>query len=364
MTAFIDDPRSRAAAFCDRFGLRLPILLAPMAGACPPSLSIAVMRAGGFGACAALLMQPDEMESWAVEVRAHSNGPFQINLWIPDPPPVRNRSHEARVREFLSRWGPPVAEDAGEMTPPNFEEQCQALLRIAPAAVSSIMGLYPPNFVAELKSRRIPWFATATTVTEAQAAEAAGADVIIAQGMEAGGHRGAFDPTKAEQQLVGLFARVPAIVDAVRIPVVAAGGIADGRGVAAALTLGASAVVIGTAFLRCPEVKVHPAWADALARTKPEQTILSRAFSGKPGRSIATDYVRDALAADAPIPAPYPVQRGLTTAMRADAQKSGDLQRMQAWAGQSAALARAESASLVTEWFWSEALARLPQSNS
>jgi nitronate monooxygenase len=141
----MDDPRSRAAAFCDRFGLRLPILLAPMAGACPPPPSIAVMRAGGFGACAALLMQPKEIEDWAGEVRANVEGPFQINLWIPDPPPIRDRSHEARVREFLSRWGPPVPEDAGDMTPPNFDEQCQALLRTAPTAVSSIMGLYPPS---------------------------------------------------------------------------------------------------------------------------------------------------------------------------------------------------------------------------
>lgn len=360
--ALMDDPRSRAAAFCDRFGLRLPILLAPMAGACPPSLSISVMRAGGFGACAALLIQPDEIEEWAAEVRANVNGPFQINLWIPDPPPVRDRSHEARVREFLSRWGPPVPEDAGDMTLPNFDEQCRALLRIAPAAVSSIMGLYPPSFVAELKSRRISWFATATTVAEAKEAEAAGADVIIAQGMEAGGHRGAFDATKAEQQLVGLFALVPAIVDAVRIPVVAAGGIADGRGVAAALILGASAVVIGTAFLRCPETNVPSAWADALATTTPEQTILSRAFSGRPGRSIATDYTCGALAADAPAPAPYPVQRGLTTPMRSDAEKSGDVQRMQAWAGQSAALARAESASTVTKRVWNEAEALLGKS--
>jgi nitronate monooxygenase len=359
MSAFIGNPRSRAAEFCDRFGLRMPILLAPMAGACPPSLSIAVMSTGGFGACGALLMQPDEIEDWATEVRSNVQGPFQINLWIPDPPPVRDRSHEARVREFLSHWGPPVPEEAGDTTPPKFEEQCQALLRIAPTAVSSIMGLYVPSFVSELKSRRISWLATATTVTDAKAAEAAGADVIIAQGMEAGGHRGAFDATKAEQQLVGLLALVPAIVDAVHIPVIAAGGIADGRGVAAALILGASAAVIGTAFLRCPEAAVHPAWAEALADTTPERTILSRAFSGKPSRSIATDYVRAALESDAPTPAPYPVQRGLTTAMRLEAQRSGDVHRMQAWAGQSAALARVESASLVTERVWSEAQALL-----
>ncbi len=359
MTAFVEDPRNRAAAFCDRFGIRVPILLAPMAGACPPSSSIAVMRAGGFGACAALLMQPKEIEYWAAEVRANVDGPFQINLWIPEPPPVRDRSHEAHVCEFLSRWGPPVPEDAGDITLPNFNEQCETLLRIAPAAVSSIMGLYPPPFVAGLKSRRISWFATATTVADAKKAEAAGADVVIAQGMEAGGHRGAFDATKAEQQLVGLVALLPAIVDAVRIPVVAAGGIADGRGVAAALILGASAAVIGTAFLRCPETKLHPAWADALANTTPERTILTRAFTGKPGRSIATDYVRAALAPDAPTPAPYPVQRGLTTPMRLEAQKSGDVQRIQAWAGQSAALGRAESASVVTERVWSDAQALL-----
>src|SRR6266404_2117071 len=320
----MDDPRSRAAGFCARFGIRVPILLAPMAGSCPPSSSIAVMRAGGFGACAVLLMQPKEIEEWAAEVRANMDGPFQINLWIPDPPPVRDRSHEARVREFLSRWGPPVPEDAGDIALPNFDEQCQALLRITPAAVSSIMGLYPPTFVAELKSRRISWFATATTVAEAKAAEAAGADVIIAQGMEAGGHRGAFDATKAEQQLVGLVALVPAIVDAVRIPVVAAGGIADGRGVAAALILGASAAVMGTAFLRCPETKVHPAWGDALGKTAPEQTVLTRGFSGRLGRSIATDYARATLAPAAPAPAPYPVQRGLTNLMRLEAQKVGD----------------------------------------
>jgi nitronate monooxygenase len=351
----MNDPRRRAAEFCDRFGLKMPILLAPMAGACPPSLSIAVMRAGGMGACGALLMDPEEIRSWVDEVRAEVGGAFQLNLWIPDPPPVRDRDHEAIVREFLSRWGPRVPENATEIKLQDFDAQCEALLRAKPAAVSSIMGLYPPGFVSELKRAGIAWFATATTVTEAKQAEAAGADLIIAQGMEAGGHRGAFDAAKAEQQLVGVLALVPAIVDVVKIPVVAAGGIGDARGVAAALMLGSNAAVIGTAFLRCPEAKLHPAWADALAQTLPEQTLVSRAFSGRPGRSIATDYAKAAAAPDAPEPAPYPIQRGLTNPMRLDAQQRGDLQRMQAWAGQSAALARNEPATAAAERIWNEA---------
>ena len=214
------------------------------------------------------------------------------------------------------------------------------------------MGLYPANFVTQLKARGIAWFANVSTVAEAKAAEAAGADVIVAQGMEAGGHRGCFDAPLAEMQQVGLFALLPAVVDAVRLPVVATGGIADPRGIAAALTLGASAVQIGTGFLRCPEAKIHPAWAQALAQTPPEGTMLTRAFSGRAGRSIATQYVRAAAGATAPDPAPYPVQRGLTAAMRQAAQQKGDVQRMQAWAGQSSGMARADPAAEVLEYLW------------
>ncbi len=347
--------QSRAEAFCRRFGLQLPILLAPMAGASAPSLSIAVMNAGSLGACGALLMQPSDIVAWADEVRTKGNGPYQINLWIPDPPPHRDRAHEDQVRAFLERFGPPVAPTAGDATPPDFAAQCEALLAIRPPIVSSVMGLYPPDFVAKLKNSGIAWFANVSTVAEARAAEQAGADVVAVQGMEAGGHRGCFDAAEAERQMVGLFALVPAVVDAVNIPVVATGGIADARCVAAALLLGASAAQIGTALLRCPEAKLHPAWADALARTAPEDTMVSRAFSGRAGRSIATDYVRAATAPEAPPPAPYPVQRGLMAAMRNEAQRVGDANRMQVWAGQSARLARAEPAGKVVQDIWDEA---------
>ena len=304
-------------------------------------------------------MQPKAILEWAAEVRGRSNGAFQLNLWVPDPPPKRDPAHEQEIRRFLAQWGPEVPIEAGSATPPDFSAQCDALLNAAPPIVSSVMGLYPPEFVARLKARNITWFANISTVAEARAAEAAGADVVVAQGMEAGGHRGCFDAARAEHELVGLFALLPAVVDAVRIPVVATGGIADGRGVAASLLLGASAAQIGTAFLRCPEAKTPPAWAEALAVTPPEGTIVSRVFSGRAGRSIATDYVRAATASSAPAPAPYPVQRGLTSAMRESGSKAGDVHRMQVWAGQSAAMARAEPADAVVRRIWQDTQALL-----
>ena len=271
----------------------------------------------------------------------------------------RNAAHEARVREFLGNWGPPVPEDAGNAKPPDFSTQCEALLEVAPPIVSSVMGLYPPEFVTRLKQRGIAWFANISTVAEARAAEAAGADVIVAQGMEAGGHRGCFDAAEAERSQVGLFALLPAVVDVVKVPVVATGGIADARGVAAALALGASAAQIGTAFLRCPEAKIHPAWANALATATPEETVVSRVFSGRAGRSLMTNFVRAATAPDAPAPAPYPVQRGFTAAMRAEAQRTSDIHRMQAWAGQSARLGRTEPAGDMVRQLWEGAQALL-----
>ena len=348
-----------ARAFCERFGLRLPVLLAPMAGVPAPALSAAVARAGGMGACGALLMKPEAILAWANDQRGRSNGAFQINLWIPDPAPVRDAAHEAHLRAFVGRFGPEVPAEAANAGPPDFKAQCDALLSAGPAVVSSIMGVYPPDFVAKLKERNIAWFANATTVAEAKAAAQAGADAIVAQGAEAGGHRGAFDSSKAEAEAIGLFALLPAILDAVKIPVIATGGIGDARGMAAAFAMGAAAVQIGTGFLRTPEAGIAPAWADALGQTPPEATRLTRAFSGRAGRSIATEYVRAAAAPDAPTPAPYPVQRAITQAMRDAANKANDISRIQAWAGQSAALAQAKPAGDLIAELWQETCQRL-----
>jgi len=355
----LERPLDRAMRFCEAYGLQAPILLAPMAGVSPPALSVAIANAGGMGACGALMLPPQDIREWAEAVRSESRGPFRLNLWIPDAAPARDAEGERRLREFLRAWGPPVPAGDGDARLPDFDAQCEALLEVKPPVVSSIMGLFPERYMARLKAAGIRWFATATTLAEGRRAEAAGADAVVAQGFEAGGHRGAFDPDAAAQQSVGLVSLVPRLADHLEVPVIAAGGIADGRGVAAALALGASAVSIGTGFLRCPESGIPAAWADALDGLEPEHTRLTRAFTGRLARALDNKFVRAAAAADAPAPAPYPVQRGLTGPMKKEAGRAGDIQRMQAWSGQSAALATAEPAGERLASIWRQAQALL-----
>ena len=330
-----------------------------MAGACPVALSAAVANAGSMGAMGAVLSTPEQIGQWMAGFRQLSAGPAQINLWVPDPPPCRDVVAETACRAFLAQWGPPVPIAAADALPAHFNDQFQALIAARPAVASTIMGLFSPDQVRQLKAAGIAWFACATTLDEALQAQAAGADAVVAQGMEAGGHRGAFDAALAERQMVGLFALLPRLVDHLQVPVIAAGGIGDGRGVAAALLLGASAVQLGSALLAAEESSIPSAWRQGLANLEPEATLLTRAFSGRPGRALGTAYVRAAQRDDAPPPRPYPVQRGLTAVMRQQAVADNRLDAMQAWAGQSAWMARSAPAADIVHSLWEQANALL-----
>ena len=259
-----------------------------MAGASAPSLSIAVANAGGLGSCGVLLMQPEEILAWAREVRARSNGAFQLNIRSPTRRlnAILNMKHAS---VHFGAMGSTRAARSGRYEAAGFRCPMRGDAGGQPARHVIGDGAFPAGFRGEAQGARHYLVCQCIDRCRGTRAEAAGADVIVAQGAEAGGHRGCFDAAQAERQQVGLFALLPAVVDAVGVPVAATGGIADPRGAAAALALGASAVQIGTGFLRCPEAKIHPAWADALARTLPEDTVVSRAFSGRAGPSIATD---------------------------------------------------------------------------
>ena len=330
-----------------------------MAGVCPVSLSVAVAKAGGMGSCGALLMNKGQIADWVNDMRSNSNGMFQLNTWIPDPEPVRDLNNESIIQDFLSKWGPEVPDLLEDLPKQDFAGQCEAMLKANPTVISSIMGLYPPEFVSQMKDRNIKWFATITTVNEAIQAQKAGADAIVVQGIEAGGHRGSFIAENAQENSIGLFSLLPAVADALDIPIIAAGGIADGRGMAAALLLGASAVQVGTGFLRSPEAKIPKVWAEAMNKSLPEDTVATRAFSGRLGRSLKTKYAVDANSKNAPSPAPYPIQRHLTQEMRNNALKSENLDGMQAWAGQSAKLALDIPASEIVTKIWSDTRAIL-----
>jgi nitronate monooxygenase len=343
-------PTARARSFCATFGLRIPVVMGPMASASPPALAAAVANAGGLGGLGALQMGPEAIAGWTRDFRARSNGAFQINTWIPDPAPHRDAAAEARMAALIAAHGAQMGDlDAPFL--PDFARQCEAILEAAPNIVSSIMGVWPAEFVAELKRRGIAWFANVTGVAEARQAEAAGADAVVVSGIEAGGHRGSFVAADASRQGGTTFALVPLVADAVGVPVIAAGGIADGRGLAAALALGASAVQVGTALLRSPEAAVAPVWSEALARTLPEDTVATRAFSGRLARAIRSEWT-EAVGEDA---LPYPLQRAATGPMREAAAKAGDVGHMQLWAGQAASLARAEPAGDIVRRMWEEA---------
>ncbi len=323
-------------------GTESPIIQGPFGGGLSSlALAAAVSGAGGLGSFGAHHLDADAITALVADLRAAvpGNRPFNVNLWVPHPQEAALRPAPAdleRLRPLHDRLG--IATPTSYTPPPAFDDQVAALLAAQPPVISFVMGTPSADVVAEARRRGIVTIGTATTVEEAVAVEAAGLDVVVASGSDAGGHRGAFLRPVAES-LVGTFSLVPQAVDAVGIPVVAAGGIADRRGVTAALALGAAGVQIGTGFLATVESGASPVHKAALAGPGARITVLTRLFSGRTARAIVNPLIRELAGEEANVPE-YPVQNALMQPLRRAAAARGDSRYVNLWAGQAASLSR------------------------
>ena len=323
-------------------GIEHPIIQAPMAGSGTPALAAAVSNAGGLGSLGCGTLTPDGLEAKAGELRAATNRPFNLNFFAHNAPkanPDVDALTRRRVAPFYEELGLGDAPHSGKAPFDTFDSgTLSVLLEIKPTVASFHFGLPAPDMVAALKDAGCRLLCSATTVEEARLLAEAGVDAIIAQGWEAGGHRGTFD-VSFEDFGVGTMALVPQVVDAVDVPVIAAGGIGDGRGIAAAFALGASGVQMGTAFLSCPEAQISDSHRNALRHASDRDTRLTRAFSGRPARAKNNRYI-DAMAEHrAPVPA-FPAMYGFSEPLRAHsiANETTDFQFL--LYGQAAALNR------------------------
>ncbi|WP_313369405.1 NAD(P)H-dependent flavin oxidoreductase [Achromobacter animicus] len=321
-----------------------PIIQAPMAGGATTVDMVAeASKAGALGSLGGAYMTPEQIEAAAEEVRVRTDRPFAINLFA-SVPPEPMQGDASRMLALMARYheqlGLPAPETPGPQADP-LPGQLEAVLRIRPAVLSFTFGRLPAEALARCRELGILTVGTATTVREAQALEQDGVDAIVAQGAEAGGHRGTFLDA-FEASMIGTMALVPQVVDAVSVPVIASGGIMDGRGIAAALALGADFAQMGTAFLTTEESGISDAYKAVVSASRAEQSRITRGFSGRPARGIANAFMRDVDAIGGDI-LPYPLQNALTRPMRTAGGKSGNINVLSLWAGQGAPLARRES---------------------
>ncbi len=326
----------------DLLKIEHPIIQAPMAGSATPALAAAVSNAGGLGSLGCGSMSLEDLKTKADELRAATNRPFNLNFFAHSAPkesPEINAQTRARVTPFYEELGLADVPVVGESPFDPFNaDVLSVLLEIKPAVTSFHFGLPESEMVKALKDAGSLVLCSATTVAEARSLNAAGADAIIAQGWEAGGHRGSFD-TSFEDFGVGTMALVPQVADAVDVPVIAAGGIADGRGIAAAFALGASGVQIGTAFLSCPEAQVSEIHRSALRQASDQDTRLTRAFSGRSARAKNNRYI-EAMAEHRTQLPDFPMMYTFSDPLREFSVANGDIDFQFLLYGQAAALNR------------------------
>ena len=335
-------------ALQDLFGIDQPIVLGPFGGLSSIALTAGVSELGGLGSYGLYGYTPERIRDTIAQLREATRRPVAVNLWLPTGDEVT--PGDVDLAPAIAAAAPLFAA-AGVEPPapphsflPGVRDQLAAVLESEPAVLSLVYGVPQPWLVEAAQARGIRLIATATTVAEARALDAAGVDAIVATGAEAAGHRVSF-LRRAEESLVGTFALVPQVVDVVGVPVIAAGGIADRRGVAAAFALGASGVQVGTAFLRTRESAATPAHRSAIGAARDTSTVLTRAMSGRLARGIPNTAMRTIETTG--VIAPFPAQNWLTGVFRAAAARAGDGELLSLWAGQAAGLATRETAAEV-----------------
>jgi nitronate monooxygenase len=340
-----------------------PIVLAPMAGVMDAELVIAAAQGGALGSLPCAMISAEKAREQVNIIRQRVSAPINLNFFCHTPvdaDPAREARWKARLGAYYKEFGLDLSAPINAANRAPFDAAfCAVVEELKPEVVSFHFGLPSPDLVKRVKASGSVVMSSATTVREAVWLEANGADVIIAQGAEAGGHRGMFlTETIAEQP--GTFALVPQVVDAVKLPVVAAGGIADGRGIAAAFALGAAGVQVGTAYLRCPESKVTTPARAALAQATDETTVITNVMTGRPARGVANRVMREVgpVSPDAPA---FPHAATALGPLKAAAEKVGRVDFTNLWAGQAVRMGREMPAAELTRDLARAALARMGQ---
>jgi nitronate monooxygenase len=326
----------------DLLGIKHPIIQAPMAGSVGSELVIAVSESGGLGSLPCAMLSPAQMRTELGIIRQRTSRAINLNFFCHVPPnedALRMRAWKQRLSGYYAELGlDPMAEPANVNRAPFNEAACEVVEEFRPEVVSFHFGLPEQSLLERVRATGAKIISSATTVDEARSLEDHGCDAIIAQGAEAGGHRGMFLGTDISSQ-PGTFALVPQVVDAVKVPVIAAGGISDARGIVAAFALGASAAQIGTAYLFCPEAEVSTLHRDRLRRAKDDETVLTNVFTGRPARGLINRLIAEVgpIAEDAP---EFPLAAAAVAQIRSAAEANGSSNFTSLWAGQAAALGK------------------------
>jgi len=350
-------PNDRFIKLC---GVELPIIQAPMAGSALSDMVVAVSQAGGLGSLACALLSVEQARKELETIRRRTSRPINANFFCHQSP-RDDRARERNWRQRLNAYYTLLQADHNTSIPqsraPFDEKMFDLVMEFHPEVVSFHFGLPGKDLLLRIKSAGAKFLSSATSVDEARWLEDQGCDAIIAQGFEAGGHRGMFLTEDISTQ-VGTMALVPQLVDAVKVPVIAAGGIADARGILAAFALGAAAVQIGTAYLHCPEAQISPLYRQALKATRDNETAITNVFTGRPARAIVNRFMREVGPMSDAVPE-FPLAAATLAPLRAKAEMAGSTDFTPFWSGQAVRLGRELPAAELTKQLAAEALGNL-----